>query len=66
MNTDARSDLERRFDAGPLGEPELIKLVRVLKKERDCWRDNALFLEKERLKLTTTYDHHDPEAAAKP
>lgn len=47
MTTDARSDLERRFDAGPLNEAELVKLVRILKKERDCWVSNANGLQKQ-------------------
>ena len=32
------TDLERRFDEGPLNEVELVKLVRLLQRDRNLWR----------------------------
>lgn len=47
----AMSDLEKRFNEGlktnhSIGENDLIKLVKILIKERDCWLFNAQQLQK--------------------
>ena len=53
-NTDARTQLERDFDERyrfPNVDSELIKLIRILKLERDCWIQNFKATEADRQRL---------------
>lgn len=53
MSHDTRSQAERHFDqfgGEKLDPQELIKLIVILKAERDAWLDNCKTLERERLK----------------
>ena len=51
-NKDTRSLLERKYNDSYdyLTSDEVIKLIEILIKERNAWKDTAFTLEKERLK----------------
>lgn len=57
---DSRSVLEKRFDSfGACMLPsDMVKLILILKNERDAWRDTCKNLERERLTGIKRSDHH--------